>query len=179
MRTRPFTRRIAGFGAALTLLAGLGLIAAPAAHALSTVVCPAGTAALTFDPGVTLTPRFINVHADATFAPCVSTTNPGIVSATASVTASGTLSCLTGATTGTQRISWSDGSHSDISFTGVVGVQPGGQKAVVITGKVTGGAFVGGTVAETLIFITTQSLQCLTPKGITSGGGPATITIIT
>ena len=25
MRTRPFTRRLAGFGAALTVLAGLGL----------------------------------------------------------------------------------------------------------------------------------------------------------
>ena len=176
MRTRPFTRRLAGFGAALTLLAGLGLTAAPPAHALSTVEC-AGSAALTFHPGVTLTPQPIAVHADASFAPCVST-DLAIVSATSSVNASGTLSCLTGTTTGSQDISWNDGSHSVISFTGVVGVQPGGQKAVVLTGTVTGGnAFVGGTVTETLIFITTQSLQCLSPEGITSGGGPATINI--
>jgi hypothetical protein len=176
MRTRPFTRRLAGFGAALTVLAGLGLTAAPAAHALSTVEC-LGTAALTFHPGVTFTPQPIAVHSDASFAPCVST-NLAIVSATSSLNASGTLSCLTGTTTGTQDISWNDGSHSVISFTGVVGVQPGGQKAVVIAGTVTGGnAFVGGAVTETLIFITTQTLQCLTSEGITSGGGPATINI--
>ena len=136
-----------------------------------------GTAALTFHPGVTFTPQPIAVHSDASFAPCVST-NLAIVSATSSLNASGTLSCLTGTTTGTQDISWNDGSHSVISFTGVVGVQPGGQKAVVIAGTVTGGnAFVGGAVTETLIFITTQTLQCLTSEGITSGGGPATINI--
>lgn len=178
MRTRPFTRRLAGFGAALTLLAGLGLTAAPAAHALSTVEC-LGSAALTFHPGVTLTPQPIAVHADASLGPCVST-DLAIVSATVSVSATGTLSCLTGVTTGTQEISWNDGSQSVISFGGVVGPQPGGQKAAVITGRVTGGtAFVGGAVTEVLVLLTTQTLQCLTSEGITSVGGPASINITT
>jgi hypothetical protein len=61
---------------------------------------------------------------------------------------------------------------------GIVGVHPGGEKAAVITGTVTGGnAFVGGTMVETLVFITTQPLQCLTLEGIQNGGGPATISI--
>jgi hypothetical protein len=173
---RSFRKRLAASGAVPTLIGGLDVAAVPAAHAVDIVTCT-GTGVLTLSPGVTLTPRPTALHADASFAPCVAS-DPLVTTATSSVTATGTLSCLTGSTTGTQRITWSDGSQSVVTFTGLVGVHPGGEKVAVLTGTVTGGdAFVGGTMAETLVFVTTQSLQCLTPEGIQSGGGPMTITI--
>jgi hypothetical protein len=54
-----------------------------------------------------------------------------------------------------------------------------GQSVLVINGIVTGGsAFLGGTMTETLAAITNQSAQCLTPPGVTSGGGPVDLNIV-
>lgn len=177
MHKRPVMRGLVSISAALALVSGLTVGATPDAYAVSTMECT-GATSTTFTPGVTLTPQSNAIHGGLTFGPCVSS-DPSITTATSVANGSGTLSCITGNATGTQQISWSNGSQSIVTWTAVVGIRPGGQSVLAVSGTVTGGdAFVGAIMTEVVTGITTQSLQCLTPQGVQGSEGPVVLSII-
>ena len=150
----------------------------PAAHAVSADVTCVGTETVTYEPGLLLTPQTVNVTVHGILAPCTSS-DPKITSGTYVQHFSATLSCLTLVTglAATRVFDWSNGRSSSFSYNRAIN-NVGGQTTVTFAGSIVSGEFAGDTGIQQVVFVTPNTLQCLTSPGLTAlGPGPAILTI--
>jgi hypothetical protein len=165
---------------AATLAAATTLLATPPAHAADSTTCTGGST-ITYQPGLTYTPRTVTYTETDNFTSCLST-DPTITSGTAggSITLD-SASCL--APPGIARdpaftITWNTGQQSvvDLTFTDVI---IGGTEQVTGTGTVTTGKFQGGNATIIWLYPVLNPLQCATSQGLTTQTGTLTAQITT
>jgi hypothetical protein len=167
-----------------TLLAAVALatsgvtLPATAAHAVSVDVTCTGTEAVTFQPGLLLTPQSVAVTVNGILAPCTSS-DPGITSGAYLESFTATLSCanLLDGFAGTRVFEWNNGRSSTFAYNRAVNVVLG-QITVTFTGMIVSGEFAGDTAVEQVASVTPNSLKCLAPPGITSVGPHAAVLTI-
>ena len=177
---RARTRRyVAALTAAVPLLTVLGIASAPAAQAAqgNFVIC-SGTSTVTYNPGITLTPRPVHASGVDLYAPCTSS-DPTLMSGANSFDGTLTLSCLEPLASGpgTTVVNWNNGRHSTLFVNGAV-TTIGGQIIDVFTGTVIEGEFEDATVTAQITEAQPNVIQCAT-TGVTSASGSATLQIIT
>jgi len=168
---------------AATVLAAAGVLftalvpLAPAAHAVADITC-AGTETQMFSPGLRLTPQAETLTVHSIYNPCVSTGDPSITFGTTDFSISLPLSCLDlpRSSSGTMPFNWSNGSQSTFSFNRIA-TTVGGELVVSETGVITAGEFFGDTVQRTVTGPTLNTLQCVSPPGITSRTGVVSLVI--
>jgi len=154
------------------------VFAAPAAQAVSVDALCVGTETVTYQPGLVLTPRTVDVTVSGILAPCASS-DPDITSGTYLQHFTTTLSCATllGGLAATRIFNWSNGESSSFSYNRAIN-DVGGQTTVTFAGTIVGGKFARDTAIEQVAFVTPNTLQCLTPSGLTTlGPGAAILTI--
>lgn len=167
------------------LLATAGVVSSPPATAapvveqdlLTLVSCPLGTEAVTFQPGLTYTPKPTNVHIEGTMGPCSSLSNPLISSATFTVNGSGTASCLAAQFDSTMVVDWNDGPNSVIRYNITINAKPNGESVFISEGEVVSGQFAGAQVVRTTADVTLEVTKCLTEDGLEHASGPVTLTL--
>jgi hypothetical protein len=177
-RTMNGSRRVATLAAAGVLAAAATVVGVVGvAHAASSTTC-AGTSAISYSPGLTLTPRTVRYTETDTFSGCVSTDTSVLsgVSITPSITVAAA-SCLN--LPGVfedpaYTISWNNGQHSvvDLTFTDVIA-----GRTEQGTGPVISGEFQDGNATLVWLYPVLNPLQCLTSQGVTSQSGPVTAQI--
>lgn len=172
-------RTLAGLMAAGCAIASFALTWQTPALANTTVLCPVGYETATYDPGLTTTTQTVDLVADGATGPCT-----GDSSHTAGLlhfTGSGSLSCVSGSSSGSGSIDWtnSDTSPSVFTFTAGVGLRPGGVSVLVLEGTVTSGDFAGQAIEVVIILVPspTQALQCLTTTGVETSSGAVSIVL--
>jgi len=177
---RPFGRAALG----ITTAAGIAFAALvalpPAAHAgIADITC-AGTETQMFAPGLLLTPQTVALTVHSIYSPCVSTVDPSITFGTTDFGFASTLSCLDllKSSAGTMAFNWSNGAQSTFSFNRSA-TTVGGELVVSETGVITAGEFSGDTVERIVTGPTLNTLQCLSPPGITGRTGVVSIVITT
>lgn len=155
------------------------IAAAPAAHAgISSTTCT-GSSVITYQPGLTNTPRTVSYTETDTFAHCISTDPTlasGLFAVTVSLPGAYCLGLPTLTTNTPYDIAWNNGQASDInlSYTDVVAE---GIEQVTGVGTVTSGEFTGAAVTITWLYTVPDPLLCLTPGGVTGQTGPMTAEI--
>ncbi|MBD0745996.1 hypothetical protein BG418_30645 [Streptomyces sp. CBMA152] len=171
------------------MIFGLGLVlgsvlVAPSAQAhtvpvvgLADLTCLVGSQTGHYQPGLTFTPRPTSFTGQGSVSGCVDLTGHGITGASFTTQGSGTASCLTGTVSSRTTYYWSDGRSSAVRNTGAIEVKPNGITVLVLTGTVESGEFTGATVVQTKTLLSTDLTACLTPQGLTSAGGPVTVTL--
>jgi hypothetical protein len=162
---------------ALATCATVGLTSGAAAAATANIVDAAcqHNASVTYSPGLTLIPQRVQARATGTLSPCLSAQ---VTSGTMATSATGTLSCLSGAFSGTLNFDWvtSSGGHA-VSVVTLTGQTAGGSLlAAGLTGTVTSGLFVGDSYAATFAANPLALLNCALPGGMTSITGTGTST---
>ncbi|MFI1259206.1 hypothetical protein ACH4U6_36565 [Streptomyces netropsis] len=144
----------------------------------------AGYSTSTYSPGITFTPHTVHFTGAGVLGPCVSSpvtaSGATIVSGTFSGSGNDTLSCLTGAGSGTRTFHWnlSDGTTatSTEKFTGALVVRPGGQTVIADQGTIIDGAFTGDRSTSVIVLAHTDLLACARPGGLRSVSGPRSMT---
>lgn len=171
-----------------TLVALGGLLAAlvptvvtgsqPAAAApLVDISCPVGSQVGTYSPGLTYEPRNVTFSASGNVSGCVDPSGNGIAGATFTGTGQGTASCVSGSVSNTTTYRWSTGQSSTVKGTGAINLKPNGVTVLVLTGTVESGLFKGATVVQTKTLLNSDLTACASPEGLTSVGGPITLTV--
>ncbi|MFI6510958.1 hypothetical protein ACIBCT_25410 [Streptosporangium sp. NPDC050855] len=160
----------------VTLVVAALLAPAPASAAVLDVTCT-GLQTTTYTPGVTLTPQTVQVNLDRNFGPCVSLSQPAVLSGTSNVVGNATLSCLDllSPGDGTRTITWNTGQTSTYTYTRQI-INLVGQTVRTETGSITSGLFAGKTVVQTTTLATVQITDCL-GEGVTGNSGPMTLNI--
>ncbi|MFH9657998.1 hypothetical protein ACH4NF_30310 [Streptomyces sp. NPDC017248] len=177
----------------LLVLSLLGLSAAPVSAApvqAGVRGAPAGTQALldcpgyetsTYQPGLTLVPRQVTLSASGAIGPCAGLPL-GHTTGTVTFTGSGLLSCVWEEAQGGGRIDWTnpEGTSSTFTFTTAISLRPGGLSVIVLSGEIGSGDFTGSTIVVEFILAPgpAQTLECLTPQGLTTVSGPLNLQII-
>ncbi|MQA90156.1 MAG: hypothetical protein GEU90_07965 [Gemmatimonas sp.] len=154
----------------------------PAALAASPAQAMAGLVNLTclgtndaqFSPGLTFQTQTVDIEAEGEYTTCLSS-DPAVTSGIYTASGEGTLSCLAGGHAGQFTITWNTGESSTVEFTNSLALRPGGQTVVTATGTVIGGKFVGDRFDGTFTLFQLDVLACLTPQGVRSASGPATL----
>lgn len=139
-----------------------------------------GTVTVDYTPGLTTTLQPVHADAAGTLGPCVTVLGSDFSNGTITYDGGGELSCLSGGggqSSGVGTIEWAGGQESDFTYTAGVALRPGGITALVVTGTVSSGTFVGATVTQTVVFASLDLLSCFTPQGITTTSGPVTVTV--
>jgi hypothetical protein len=178
---------VRAFLALLLALLGVSalLVIGPArtasAHpALTTLTCPIGTSALTYDPGIIFsTARTTDFTDHEHVGTCVGTgPAAGINFGDHSISGSLTLTCdeLFSATVSI-TYDWDNSTSSTFSVTPVV-TSVGSTTVATATGTVTSGVGNGHTVEIVTTYANTQLLACATSTGLTSLSGTETLTIL-
>ncbi|MGD9486089.1 hypothetical protein WDH52_23070 [Streptomyces sp. TRM70308] len=183
-------RKYGALTAGVAALFALGLMptaqAAPAAPVTSSsqqdalLECP-GYETTSYKPGLTLTPRQVALSASGSIGPCLGLP-PDHTNGTILFTGNGELSCTGGNSTGNGRIDWANDqtSSSTFDFTAGVGLRPGGDSVLVLTGEVKSGDFQGSTIIIEIILAAapTQTLECLTTDGLDTSSGLVNLQIL-
>ncbi|MFE0173519.1 hypothetical protein ACFWZ2_14470 [Streptomyces sp. NPDC059002] len=178
MKRRPY-----GVPVVLAVLLGvLGPVsfasARPASAApLVDITCPVGSQVGTYSPGLTYEPRDVAFQASGNVSGCVDLSGHGIAGAAFSSAGHGTASCLSGSVSNTTTYRWSNGQSSTVQGTGAINLKPNGITVLVLTGTVESGQFAGATVVQTKTLLNSDLTACLTPEGLTSVGGPISLTV--
>jgi hypothetical protein len=151
--------------------------AIPAARAAATTTCQ-GTSVITYEPGLTETPRAVHYQESDLFSVCASsdpTLRYGIATATADVIGTCTGLPIVLRDPG-YTIAWNNGASSvvDLIFTDAI---VAGTEQVTGTGTVTSGEFAGGNATLVWIYPVLNPVACLTPTGVTSQTGSLTAQI--
>lgn len=177
--------------ASAAVLITLGLTptaqAAPALPATSTsqqaaalLECP-GYETTSYKPGLTLFPQQVALSANGAIGPCLGLP-PDHTNGTILFTGNGELSCTAGNSTGNGRINWTNDqtSSSTFDFTAGVGLRPGGDSVLVLTGEIKSGDFQGSTIIIEIILAAapTQTLECLTTDGLDTSSGLVNLQIL-
>lgn len=174
LRRAPLT----AIAVAASMLAAT-IAAAPAAHAgISSTTCT-GSSVITYQPGLTNTPRTVSYTETDTFAHCISTDGAltsGLFAVTVSLPGASCLAIPTLITNTPYDIAWNNGQASEInlSFTDTVAE---GIEQVTGVGTVISGEFTGAAVTIIWLYTVPDPLQCLTPGGVTGQTGPLTAEI--
>ncbi len=169
---------LVAIAAAASVLAA-AIAVAPAAHAgISSTTCT-GSSAITYQPGLTNTPRTVSYTETDTFAHCVST-DPALTSGLFAVTVSlPGASCLAipSLTTNTPYdIAWNNGQASNINLSYTDAVAEGIEQVTGV-GAVISGEFTGAAVTIVWLYTVPDPLLCLTPAGVTGQTGLMTADI--
>ncbi len=159
------------------LLAALFLFGVAPARAEAVSMTCAGTEGVNYVPGLTDTPRPINVYAIGVVGPCAGLITAGVQWGSFEVVGGGNLSCAATPASGTLRYRWSDGTISDSVVSTLVIQRPLGQVILIESGVVVAGRFLGATIVRTLTLAQTALLGCSTPTGVTAVAGPVTVTV--
>ncbi|HVR95507.1 MAG TPA: hypothetical protein VMW27_02760 [Thermoanaerobaculia bacterium] len=170
MRTRNFVW--------VTFLLAFAATVSPAVAQGGDVLCP-GTHSVTFSPGLRLTPGFVHLTRSTIYTPCVSVSDPtityGITSGGGAFQAS-CLDLLAGPPSTTWIITWNTGETSEWLYSSstqnVSGTIIQTQIGVIVAGK-----FAGSTAIGVLALAAPPVIQCLSPSGVTTSQGLATLTI--
>ncbi|MEV0175776.1 hypothetical protein AB0I00_32265 [Streptomyces sp. NPDC050803] len=141
------------------------------------ISCPVGSQVGTYAPGLTYEPRQVSFTASGNVSGCVDLSGNGIAGASFTASGSGTASCLAGGVSNRTTYHWSNGQTSTVAGTAAINVKPNGVTVLVLTGTVESGLFTGATVVQTKVLLNTDLTACLTPEGLTSVGGPITLTV--
>jgi hypothetical protein len=75
-------------------------------------------------------------------------------------------------------VNWSDGQTSTWTYSTEVTTSPGGEEVFVADGTIVAGEFQGAQASLTVVDVTPNPLACLTPGGVTHGGGPAVFEVL-
>lgn len=171
---RPSRSVTAGLAVVLTSLA---LLAAPpsAAHAQGIELVCAAESTSNYAPGLTRSSQPVTITQSGKADPCVSPSQPGITAGTWELTATGTLSCVTGSASGQRVYSWNTGETSVEEVTLTVGARPEGQTVLVTEGRIVKGVFAGATTHSQAVLTSDQLLACSSEEGLTSTSGPRLI----
>lgn len=161
---------------ALILLGAVLALAGPARAGALDVTC-AGTLTANYSPGLTLAPAEQTIATSRIYAPCVSTTVPGLTAGLNDSTQHMVQSCLDAlqSRTGSRTISWNDGTTSTINYNATVS-HVGANTVVTFTGQVIDGRFEGDTYLETVVGPTPNILACFS-DGVKSRSGIVTLEI--
>ncbi|MFF4987011.1 hypothetical protein ACFY19_07465 [Streptosporangium saharense] len=147
----PRMSRLLAVPSSLVLLVAL-FVSVPASAAVLDVTCvPPSSDLVTYDPALTVTPRNVAITATTTYGPCVSAGVPGLTSGSRTFQGTGSRSCLSLLSTGTETftITWNTGQTSTVSVSKIVNVV-GAALVVTFTGTVTSGLFAGDAVLQTV-----------------------------
>jgi hypothetical protein len=151
---------------------------APAAHAAVADITCAGTETEMFSPGLLLAPQTVTLTVHSIYNPCVSIGDLSITFGTTDFSVPGMFSCLDllEPRSGTMTFDWSNGRQSTFSFNRSA-TTIGGELVVSETGVITAGEFVGDTVERIVTGLTLNTLQCVSPPGVTSRTGVVSLVI--
>ncbi|MEU5184679.1 hypothetical protein AB0G49_32035 [Streptomyces longwoodensis] len=176
-------------GALLSCAAAVSALLIPAAQAApagavgthaALLECP-GYETTSYHPGLTLTTRQVALSADGAVGPCVGMPLDH-TNGTIRFTGNGQLSCVAGNSSGSGRINWQNdqASTTAFDFTAGVGLRPGGLTVLVLTGTVKSGDFQGSTIIIEVVLAPApaQTLQCLTPDGLSTSSGAVNLQVI-
>jgi hypothetical protein len=130
-------------------------------------------AALTFTPGLQLTPRPTQIHASGTLSTCVSSQ---VTSGTLAGDTTGSTSCTTGSITGQLLYQWHTTFGGEAHSTVTLSTEAAGFLGAALTGTVTDGLFYGDTYTVSFSASPLQLLGCLSPDGLTQMSGVAAST---
>ena len=161
----------------IALVAGIPLGAGTAQAASGDVTC-LGTVTANYSPGLLLISGPQTVTTNEIDAPCASASNPDVTSGHAGITVNVDAGCLNVLQPGseTKVFTWNTGQSSVFSFNRSIS-RIGGNSIVTLAGAISQGLFAGSSALEIITFPTINLLNCLTPPGITSLFGVATLTI--
>jgi hypothetical protein len=167
MRATLSTNRLAGFGAALVMLMGLAVTAAPAAHATPATNTCVGASAITNSPGLTIQTQFISYGEVDLYSVCTSP-DPTISSGSSVAHGEGPGSCLLLPVVlrdPAYTITWNNGRTSTVNlvFTDTIA---GGNENVNGVGTVVAGEFAGASAVITWTYPLPNLLECATPPGV-------------
>jgi hypothetical protein len=167
---------------ATALITSTLAMAAPASASSSSgsVTCPAGVQSTTYNPGLKYAPPApTSVSSTGTLAGCLST-DGNHTAASYSFNGSGSLNCLTGSSSGTGTIDWSDPgtTPSQFTYTSAITVRPNGITVSTLTGPVSSGDYAGNTISATFVLLSTDLLGCITPQGLTNTSGVFTASLL-
>jgi hypothetical protein len=173
-------KKLLAVAAAVLLVGAAAAFTAGPAKAASSLdlTCALGTTTVTYNPGITFTPSNTTATIADTYDTCTGS-DPTISSGTDFTQATLTLSCdqLLAPTPVFDIITWSNGSQSEIDFTGVKVDLPVGAQVVELEGDVVAGEFAGDVVVDVNTFLDTNLLGCVAPGGLTSLDGTNTLEI--
>jgi hypothetical protein len=166
-------RTLSGLSIALTMVAGTTLaLSAPAtADPLPALECP-GVETTVYQPGLTLNPRDVSLHADATYVCGATSSTDGHVP---------NASCLDLALPHvTEKLHFALGGTSTINYQTGVAARVAEGVVVTLFGNVTHGPRQGGTAQKTILIASTGNLSadCLTEDGLESVSGPVNLVIL-
>jgi hypothetical protein len=179
-------------GIALTLLPlGVSAVPASATPAQASLQQPAsqtqpllectGYETSQYQPGITVVPRQVEISVSGALGPCVGLPLDH-TTGTYSFTGNGRLSCIYEEVQGGGRIDWTNPQNSFSTFvvTGAISLRPGGLAVIILTGEIVTGDFQGSTLISEFILAPgpAQTLECLSPQGVTTVSGPFSIQIL-
>ncbi|MGW0606850.1 hypothetical protein [Streptomyces sp. NPDC002640] len=151
--------------------------AGSATKAQSTLATCLSSHTVNYSPGLLLTPQQVTISASTQYTACLgggvssgsSTSNPPPQS----------LSCLNlgEPASGTETITWNDGTTSTYSYNQTV-VDAGAVSTVTRTGSISAGKFAGATAVRVITNPNLEVLDCLAPPGVTSKSGLGDLTIL-
>ncbi|MFF2620619.1 hypothetical protein [Oerskovia jenensis] len=163
---------------ALGIALATSVVTAPASSADVLDASCVGSVAVTYSPGLTLTPQAVTASASSSYPTCL-TSETGVTSATASGSLTDTLDCnsILTTTSGVKTYRWNDGTTSrfeyDRTSTRVLT-----QTVLTFTGTITAGKFAGSAAVETNVGASIGVLDCLSPGGVTSLSYTALVEIL-
>lgn len=176
MTFRP-PRRARGVRVLIAVAAALSVVvpAAGPAHAAAPAQCQ-GTETVTYSPGVTFTPRNIEITVSGQFNSCIDGAGQ-VTSGTYGEQFTIVAGCndLLAGFEGQRVVQWNTGDSSIIEGTGS-GTAVAGQVITTFTGTVVQGRFQGASAVQTVTLVQPGVLQCLT-TGFTNATGLTTLTI--
>jgi hypothetical protein len=160
--------------AAILVFAGTAsALAAQARAGVADMTCSVPSSeVITFSPALTSAPEETTISVTSEYGPCVSLSQPGITSGTASFTTTAVRSCigLLNASPSTRVITWNTGQISTLSGSATVNIV-GATLIATITGNVTAGLFEGDSFVYTVAAPATSILECTIGLGTVSSIG--------
>ncbi|WP_434743447.1 hypothetical protein [Micromonospora sp. SH-82] len=171
------SRRALAVLSAIVLAAGLVTLTAAPAQAAPTLLTCSGNQAQTYTPGLTMPQRPTLTTGVTSFSNCTGTTGP--INGTAVRGFASNQGCLQGALTGpfTFVVGWDHGGPSTVRATDLVVTRVLGQTAVVLTGTVIAGQFIGATYTEAAVLFNVMPAACLAEPGVLSAAGPVVLVL--
>lgn len=167
--------------AMVALVTGVyALLPVPTAYAASSTTCT-GTAHVTYDPGLTLTPQTVTLHESDSIPSCTSTdpTITSVITQPYSYSIPGASCNDVALDPGSVLvIHWNNGQSSTVSNLTYVTTVTGGITQTTGTGTVTAGEFTGDIGVITWAFVLVNPLLCLQPGGLTTQNGTIVAQII-
>jgi hypothetical protein len=138
----------------------------------SSVTCT-GSSTITYNPGLTFTPRPVHYHETEQYTPCVSsdpTLTAGSSSTDIDIPAGSCLALPSIFEDPAYTIDWGNGNSStiDLMFSDAI---IGGTEQVTGVGTVTAGQFTGATAVIVWIYPVIDPQQCQTQQGLTTQNG--------